>query len=107
VRPLVVGTVDIGLLISTSGNVIDGTRFLTGPILRDSAMQAVRKWKFKPDPDDGQPTLERVRALIRYTADMSTEVALAPAILPDSFGGRGTPRNEEAEALLPPLPCEN
>jgi hypothetical protein len=108
VRPLVVGTVDIGLLMSTSGNVMDGTRFLAGPTLfRDSAMQAVRKWKFKPDPDDGQPTLGRVRVLIRYRADMSTEVALAPAILPDSFGDRGTPRNEEAEALLPPLQCEN
>jgi hypothetical protein len=86
---------------------MDGTRFLTGPSLfRDPAMQAVRKWKFKPDPDDGQPTLGRVRALIRYRADMSPEVALAPAILPDSFGDRGTPRNEEAEALLPTLQCE-
>jgi hypothetical protein len=108
VRPLVAGTVDIGLLISTSGNVIDGTRFLGGPTLfRDSAMQAVRKWKFKPDLDDGQPTIGRVRALIRYRADMSTEVALAPAILPDSLGDRGTARNEEAETVLPPLPCEN
>jgi hypothetical protein len=108
VRPLVAGTVDIGLLISSSGDVIDGTRFLTGPTLfRDSAMQAVRKWKFKPDSDGGQPTVGRVRILIRYKADMSTEAALAPAILPDAFGDRGTPRNEEAEALLPPLPCEN
>jgi Gram-negative bacterial TonB protein C-terminal len=108
VRPLVVGTVDIGLLISASGNVMDGTRFLTGPTLfRDSAMQAVRKWKFKPDSEEGQPATERVRVLIRYRADMSTEVALAPAILPDAFGDRGTPRNEQAEALLPPLQCEN
>jgi hypothetical protein len=108
VRPLVVGTVDIGLLISTTGDVIDGTRFLTGPTLfRDSAMQAVRQWKFKQASDDGHTALERVRVLIRYRADMSTEVALAPAILPDAFGDRGTPRDEEAEALLPPLPCEN
>ncbi len=108
VRPLVTGTVDIGLVISTSGDVIDGTRFLGGPnLFRDSAMQAVRKWKFKRDLEDGQPTRWRVRALLRYRADMSTEVALAPAILPDSFGDRGTPRNEETEAGLPPLPCEN
>jgi hypothetical protein len=108
VRPPVVGTVDIGVLISTSGNVIDGTRFLTGPTLfRDSAMQAVRKWKFKPDSDDRQPATGRVRVLIRYRADMSTQVALAPAILPDAFGDRGTPRNEEAEALLRPLSCED
>ena len=107
VRPLVVETVYIGLLISNSGDVVDGTRFLSGSALfRDSALQAVRKWKFKPDSGDGQPALGRVRALIRYKADMSTEVALAPAILPDSFGDRGTPRNEEAEAVLPPLQCE-
>jgi hypothetical protein len=108
VRPPVTETVDIGVLISTSGNVIDGTRFLTGPTLfRDSAMQAVRKWKFKPDSDDRQPAIGRVRVLIRYRADMSTQVALAPAILPDTFGDRGTPRNEEAEALLRPLSCED
>ncbi len=108
VRPPVVGTVEIGLVISTSGEVIDGTRFLGGPTLfRDSAMQAVRQWKFKRDLEDGQPTLWRVRALLRYRADMSTEVALASAILPDSFGDRGTPRNEETEAGLPALPCEN
>jgi hypothetical protein len=108
VRPLVAGTVDVGLVISTSGNVTEGTRFLSGPTLfRDSALQAVFQWKFKPDSNDAQPTLGRVRALIRYRADSSTEVALAPAILPDAFGDRGTPRNEEAEAVLPALPCEN
>ena len=63
--------------------------------------------KFEPDPDQAHPTLGRVRALIRYKADMSTEVALAPAILPDAFGDRGTPRNEEAEAAFPPLQCGN
>jgi Gram-negative bacterial TonB protein C-terminal len=108
VRPLLAGTVDIGLMISASGNVTDDTRFLGGPTLfRASAMQAVLEWKFKPDSNDAQPALGRVRALLRYKADMSTEVVLAPAILSDAFGDRGTPRNEEAEALLPPLQCEN
>lgn len=107
-RPAVVGTVEIGLVISTSGDVIDGTRFLGGStVFRDSAMQAVRQWKFEPDLADGHPTLGQVRTLLRYKADTSTEVALAPAILPDSFGDRGTPRNQEAEAVLPPLQCEN
>jgi hypothetical protein len=108
VRPLLAGTVDIGLIISTSGDVTEGTRFLHGPtFFRDSAMQAVFAWKFEPDPDQAHPTLGRVRALIRYKADMSTEVALAPAILSDAFGDRGTPRNEEAEAALPPMQCGN
>ena len=47
-RPSSVETVYIGLLISTGGDVVDGTRFLGGSALfRDSALQAVRKWKFK------------------------------------------------------------
>ena len=108
VRPLVAGTVEIGLVISADGNVTEGTRFLSGPTLfRASALQAVFKWKFKLDANDAQPALGRVRALLRYKADSSTEVALAPAILPDAFGDRGTPRNEEAEALLPPMQCGN
>jgi hypothetical protein len=107
VRPVGVATVEAGLVISTSGDVIEGTRILRGPtVFRNSAMQAVRQWKFKPDLEDG-PLTWRVRAIIRYRADMSIEVALAPAILPDSFGDRGTPRGEEAEAVLPPLQCGN
>jgi hypothetical protein len=108
VRPSVVGRADIGLLISTSGNVMEGTRFLSGPtFFRDSAMQAVSQWKFTPESGDEQPTTGRVRVLMWYRADRSTEVAMAPAILPDAFGNRGTPRDEEAEALLPLLPCEH
>lgn len=107
-RRLVVGTAEVGLLIWPAGNVIDGTRFLRGPaISRDSAMQAVRKLKFKADLDDSHQALGSVRALIGYRSDKATEIALAPAILPDSFGDRGTPRNQEAETVLPPLPCDN
>jgi hypothetical protein len=60
--------------------------------------------------------LEDGRLQARYKADFhdssgrhdrGSEVVLAPAILPDTFGDRGTPRNEEAEALLRPLPCED
>ena len=87
--------------ISPTGEVIDGTRFLSGPTLfRDSAMQAVRQWKFRPDSEDEQAVLGRVRALIWYKADGSAEVALAPAILPDSFGDPGTPRSEGGRSLL-------
>jgi hypothetical protein len=100
-RPLVSATVAIGLLISPTGDVIDGTRFLSGPTLfRDSAMQAVRQWKFRPDSEDEQAALGRVRALIWYKADGSAEVALAPAVLPDSFGDPGTPRSEGGRSWL-------
>ncbi len=100
-RPLVSATVAIGLVISPTGEVIDGTRFLSGPTLfRDSAMQAVRQWKFRPDSEDGQAALGRVRALIWYKTDGSAEVALAPAILPDSFGDPGTPRGEGGRSWL-------
>ena len=100
-RPLVSATVAIGLVISPTGEVIDGTRFLSGPILfRDSAMQAVRQWKFRPDSEDEQGALGRVRVLIWYKADGSAEVALAPPILPDSFGDPGTPRGEGARSWL-------
>ena len=100
-RPLVSATVAIGLVISPTGEVIDGTRFLSGPTLfRDSAMQAVRQWKFKPDLHDGQATVGRVRVLIWYKGDGSAEVALAPAILPDSFGDPGTPRSEGGRSGL-------
>jgi Gram-negative bacterial TonB protein C-terminal len=100
-RPLVSATVAIGLVISPTGEVIDGTRFLSGPALfKDSAMQAVSQWKFRPDSEDEQAALGRVRALIWYKADGSAEVALAPAVLPDSFGDPGTPRSEGGRSWL-------
>ena len=88
------GTVDIGLGISPEGDVANTSRVLDGPpLLVSSAMDAIRQWKFRPNIVQGELTWSRVRALVRFNADGTTAVELAPAILADDFGNPGTPRS--------------
>ena len=93
----ITGTVDIGLGISPEGEVAISSRVLAGPaLLVPSAMNAINQWKFQPNVVQGEVTSSRVRALVRFNADGTTAVDLAPAILADNFGDPGTPRSAAA-----------
>ena len=95
------GTVDIGLGISPEGDVAN-YRVLDGkPLLVQSAVDAIRQWKFRPNLVQGEVTWSRVRALVRFNADGTTAVDLAPAILADNFGDPGTPRSAAKEFPRP------
>jgi TonB family protein len=91
----ITGIVDIGLGVSPEGNVGNNSRVLEGPpFLVQSAMDAIRQWKFQPNMVQGEVTWSRVRALVRFNTDGTTAVDLAPAILADNFGDPGTPKLE-------------
>jgi len=103
------GTVDIGLSISPEGDVAN-YRVLSGhPLLVQSAVEAVRQWKFQPNVVQGELTWSRVRALARFNADGTTAVDLAPGILADNFGDPGTPRSSASELPRPATapPCKS
>ena len=52
----VAGKVEVEVVIGTDGNV-ESAKALTGnPLLTQSAVSAVQKWKFTPFTADGQPT---------------------------------------------------
>ena len=89
----ITGTVNIGLGVSPRGD-IGNFRVLDGPpLLVQSAIDAVRQWKFRPNEVQGEVTWSRVRALARFNSDGTTAIDLAPAILPDNFGDPGTPKS--------------
>ena len=89
----ITGTVNIGLGVSPQGDV-GNFRLLDGPsLLVQSAVDAVRQWKFQPNEAQGEITWSRVRALVRSNSDGTTVVDLAPAILADNFGDPGTPKS--------------
>ena len=93
----ITGTVDIGLGISPEGEVTIYSRVLDGPaLLVQSATNAINRWKFRPNTVQGELTWSRARALVRFNADGTTAVDLAPAILVDNFGDPGTPRSAAA-----------
>jgi TonB family protein len=90
----ITGTIDIGLGISPQGDVGKNSRVLDGPpLLAESAMDAMRQWKFRPNEVQGEVSWSRVRALVRFNPDGTTAVDLAPAILADNFGDPGTPKS--------------
>jgi TonB family protein len=92
----ITGAVSIGLGISPSGDVAN-YRVLDGPpLLVQSAVDAIRQWKFQPNEVRGEVTWSRVRAVIRFNDDGTTTVDLSPAILLDNFGDAGTARSAAA-----------
>ena len=98
----ITGTIDIGLGISPQGNVDKNSRLLDGPpLLVQSAMDAMRQWKFRPNVVQGEVTWSRVRALVRFNSDGTTAVDLAPAILADNFGDPGTLKSAAASFPRP------
>jgi TonB family protein len=93
----ITGTVDIGIGVSPEGDVGKNSRVLDGPaLLVQSAMDAIRQWKFRPNEVQGEVTWSRVRALVRFNTDGTTAVDFAPAILADNFGDPGTPKSTAA-----------
>jgi len=98
----ITGTVDIGLGVSPEGDVAKNSRVLDGPpLLVQSAMDAMRQWKFRANVVQGEVTWSRVRALVRFNSDGTTAVDLAPAILTDNFGDPGTPKSAAASFPKP------
>ena len=90
----ITGTVNIGLLVTQQGDIGDNFRVLDGPpLLVQSAIDAIRQWKFRPNEGQGEVTWSRVRALVRFNSDGTTAIDLAPAILADNFGDPGTPKS--------------
>ena len=99
----ITGTVNIGLAVSPQGDVGNNSRVLDGPpLLAQSALDAIRQWKFQSNTAQGEVTWSRVRALVRFNADLTTAVDLAPAILPDNFGDPGTPKSSAISFPRPP-----
>lgn len=105
----ITGTVNIGLAVTPQGDIGNNFRVLDGhPLLVQSAIDAIRQWKFRPNEVQGEATWSRVRALVRFNSDGTTAIDLAPAILADSFGDPGTPKSV-ATALPKPSgtpPCK-
>jgi len=97
----ITGIVDLGLGVSPSGDVSNVRVLRTDqPFLAQSALDAIRQWKFHPNVVLGEVTWSRIRALARFNADGSTAIDLAQAILPDNFGDPGIPVTGTRSAFL-------
>jgi general secretion pathway protein A len=60
------GDVVLQILIDTLGNITDA-RVISGPaILRESALDAVRGWKYEPSLLDGQPVPVQITVTVRF-----------------------------------------
>jgi len=99
----VTGTVEIGLAVSPNGDVYSARVLVGHPMLVNSALEAMRQWRFEPNRVEGELTWSRMRALVRFRVDGTTAVAFAPPMLADSFGDLGSQRDELREATTLPI----
>ena len=65
----VTGDVVMDAVIDPAGNVTEVT-VISGPVLlRDAAMEALRKWKYEPAHLDGQPVATRLSVTLQFRID--------------------------------------
>jgi TonB family protein len=99
-----VGTVSVGLRISPDGEVT-GYRVLDGePVLQVLALDAMARWKFRPNVVQGVATYSRIRALLHFNADGTTSIDFARALVPNDLGDTGTPEKDSTTAAVPRPP---
>jgi TonB family protein len=65
------GWVDVQLMVLTNGSVRDVVVIGADPVgvFEQSALEAVRKWKYRPILRDGQPINERARVRVRFAVE--------------------------------------
>ena len=62
------GEVTIRAVVGPRGNVID-ERVVSGPPqLRDAALEAVRRWRYRPYEQDGKPVAIATTAILDFQA---------------------------------------
>jgi TonB family protein len=103
------GVVSVGLVISPDGDVT-GYRVLNGePPLQALALDVMSRWKFRPNVLGGvATTYSRVRTLVHFSANGTTSVDFAQALVPDDLGDRGASEKDSTAAAVPrPLNSPN
>jgi hypothetical protein len=98
------GTVSVGLRISPDGEVIANHVLDGEPVLQVLALDAMGRWKFRPNVVQGVATYSRVRALVHFDADGTTSVDFARVLVPDDLGDTGASEKESTSAAVPRPP---
>jgi protein TonB len=60
------GNVQIDALIDASGNVASVKVISGPPVLHNSALEAVKQWKYSPALLDGQPTSMHLTVVVQF-----------------------------------------
>lgn len=83
------GTVEVGLIITPEGNVVDYSVRNALSALARLAVHALRQWKFDPKIVQDERAVSRVRAIVVFSTDGTTSVKLARSVQSDDFGDQG------------------
>src|SRR5262249_34667916 len=65
------GAVQVQILVSETGEVIEASVINGHPLLRDAALQAARQWQFKPTELSGKPV--KVQGILTFNFTLSDE----------------------------------
>src|SRR5262249_5321008 len=65
------GTVQVQILVSEAGEVLEANAISGHPLLRDAAIQAARQWVFKPTELSGRPV--KVQGVLTFNFTLNSE----------------------------------
>jgi TonB family protein len=97
------GTVEIGMFISTEGNVVDYPAREYPSVLTKLSIAALSKWKFDPNTVQGIQTRSRARAVVHFNGDGTTSVDFTRVLVKDDFGDPGSAAGSAQQPSIEPL----
>lgn len=97
------GAVQVQIIISETGEVIEATAISGHPLLRDAAIQAARQWAFKPTELSGAPV--KVQGVLTFNFALNDEEP-APTAIARSIPKYSTNTQPLAKQMVEGVECE-
>jgi TonB family protein len=98
------GPVEVQVLISETGEVIEATVINGHPLLRDAALQAARQWQFKPIELSGKPV--KAQGILTFNFTLADDVLAPPTLSARNIQKFSTNKEELGKQVIEGVECE-
>jgi TonB family protein len=98
------GAIQVQILVSETGEVIEANVISGHPLLRDAALQAARQWQFKPTELSGRPV--KVQGILTFNFTLVDDNPAPPAASVRSAQRFNTNKEELGKQVIEGVECE-
>jgi TonB family protein len=98
------GAVQVQILVSETGEVIEASAISGHPLLRDAALQAARQWQFKPIELSGKPV--KAQGILTFNFTLAEEKPTAPVAGAGNIRKFNTNQEELGKLPIEGVECE-
>lgn len=98
------GAIQVQILVSETGEVIEANAISGHPLLRDAALQAARQWQFKPTELSGRPV--KVQGILTFNFTLVDDNPAPPVATARNIQKFTTNKEELGKQIIEGVECE-